>query len=245
MTPLLRRLVELLHDGSVILWDRRVRPLVVWVRAGEKWWETPVRAAMLALPAWIVIRTVRAHPKLMWPIVFIWCWEAIRAAQKAGKPIAPAAAAMPEPAVDDQPEVSPERFLELVRTAIGPHKAVHLVTLVERLIEEHPGRPWDSPAVRDLAAAAGVPVTPTVRAPGRKPTVGIYARDLPALFDLSPVAEQGPDVAVVVAGQPATTPPTTGPATTPATPAAEPSEEGFVVEDDPANPHRALVHWPA
>lgn len=80
-------------------------------------------------------------------------------------------------------------------------------------------------------------------------SVGIHRNDGPPAWPppLDPPSVTPPDadadVAVVDAGQPATTTPTTGPATTPTTAAAPPNEEGFVIEDDPANPRRALVKW--
>ena len=239
MTPLLRRLAELLHDGSIILYRRRVQPKLNWVRAGESWWETPLRAAMLALPAWIVIRTVRAHTKLMWPLAIIWCWAAIRASRagprKPPGPPTPAAAAVPESAADDdRTHVSPEQFLRLLCAAIGPHRAVHLVTLVEQLVEQHPGRPWDTQAVRVLCAAAGVPVRGAVRAATGRVSVGVHRDDLPPVPGATSAVGQERAGDVVVAGQDATTPPTTTPATTPTT-ASQPTPEGdFVVEDDPA-----------
>ena len=242
---LLRLLAVLLHDGSLLL-ARRAAPLARWVRQARGPVDLAVRAAMVLVPAYIAVRIVRAHPRLMWPIAILWCWAAIRAARKGPRqPLAPAAAAAPEPAADEAADVSPEAFLCLLRNAIGPHRAVHLVTLVERLAEQHPGRPWDTAAVRDLCTAAGVPVRDAVRVPKQGVRVGVHRDDLPLLPSSTTAPPPGPVVDVVSAGQHGPTTAATTSPTTAATPDGPAAGEGFEVVDDPTNPARALVTWPS
>lgn len=239
---------EALWNGSTLLVSRWTERITGWCRRAKTPAGRVVRLGVALLLAWIAVRAAtrfaRGHP---WRIAFLaawWCWAALRAHRGGGRPVAPtAAAAVPEGPDEHRIEVSPEQFLRLAREAIGDARGVHLVSLVERLTEVHPDQPWDIPAVRDLAAAAGVPVRPVVRAPGRGPTVGIHRDDLPA----SSASPSAPPTAVVGATTPqvstATTGPTTPPTTAPTTPAAPGAEQGFVVEDDPTNGRRALVKW--
>lgn len=243
------RAAEILWDGSATMLRRWTDRTAGWCRRAKTPAGRAVRAALALLLAWLAVRAAsrfaRGHP---WRIAFLtawWCWAAWRAWRSGPRTPISSAAAEPEREVLDEasPTVSPEEFLRLVRQAIGDARGVHLITLVERLTETHPGRPWDTSDVRSLAAAAEVPVRPVVRAPGRGPTVGIHRDDLPPLPDPAPIDPQGSDVAVVVAGQEATTTPTTPAPTTPTTPEVAGGEEWFEVIDDPANDRRALVKW--
>ncbi|GAA3374704.1 hypothetical protein [Streptomyces racemochromogenes] len=145
------------------------------------------------------------------------------------------AAEHPEPA-------AAEPALGLIPDAVrhlaqGGHGA-HLKMLAQHLTKTT-RRPWDTAAVRAACKAAGIPITNSVRQPGRRVSTGVRLEDLP---DPSPSPSQAPAVAVVIAGQ---EPPTEA-AT--ATTTAPPTDDDRTVEgvrmtllDDPTNPARTHV----
>ncbi|CCB74976.1 MULTISPECIES: hypothetical protein [Streptomycetaceae] len=232
----LHRWAAAIHDGSGRLATNRARALAAWVRAGETRAHVALRLLVLLAAGYAAVRLIRSRPALLWLAVPAWCIAAARAARPR-HPAAPAEAA-PGPADGDEAGgISPEQFLALLRAALGPHRGVHLVSLVERLAEEYPQGRWTIPRVRALCAAAGVPVRPTVRAPGRGPTVGVHRDDVPLP---SPAGTAGPDEAVV-AGQPPATSVATASTTALATVRRGPGGARIVITDDPGNPRRAHV----
>jgi hypothetical protein len=225
---------------------------------GERWWSGPwiaeaegpvdlwARRGLRAVLTIVVFRVACASRWLFAAAVLMVIVRALRVATKAAKeqpkktPGAPTEEHQ-EDAGSGLPEVSPQEFLELLYDAMGTARGVHLRTLAAALIHRVGGA-WDIADVRRLCAAARVPVTPTVRAPGGKPTVGVYRADLPPLPDPSPAAAVVPEVGVVVAGQPGTTPPTTPAPTTPTTPTVTTQRGVHVIaRDDPDNPARTHV----
>ncbi|MFI2078482.1 hypothetical protein [Streptomyces triculaminicus] len=130
-----------------------------------------------------------------------------------GPPVADTAEPATTASQTPDPMVSLETFSALVRELAQGGAGAHLSALAERLT----GDPKDTSVVRSLCREWGVPVSPSVRqpgAPGRGVSTGVKVTDLPPLLS-SPVI--APEVAVVVAGQEATT----GPATATATPVVE------------------------
>ncbi|GGY69806.1 hypothetical protein GCM10010326_75100 [Streptomyces xanthochromogenes] len=128
------------------------------------------------------------------------------------KPTAPSAAAadVPEP-VEEQPvsTLSDAEFIDLVRRCIGPRSGVHLAVLPD-LLGELTGEAWSAARVRASVAAAGVPVSGSVRMRGRKVSTGVRLGALPCPSPSPPVA---PPLGVVLAGQEPATPGTTATAT--------------------------------
>jgi hypothetical protein len=88
-------------------------------------------------------------------------------------------------AEDEEEELTAAEFIELAREACEGGKGVHLSVLAEQL-------DWDPADVREMAAAAGVPVTPSVRMKGAGVSTGIRLADLPPTPPLPlPDAEEG------------------------------------------------------
>ncbi|MBX7464941.1 hypothetical protein K1Y80_02445 [Streptomyces sp. MAG02] len=243
----LNRAVTRLANGATLLGRRLVDRASAWVRAGRRddltGWQASVgcwvRLALLCAGLWIVWRVVRAAPALLWamtPALGIAAW---RAGRPPRKPVAPAAAAaeVPEP-VEEQPvsTLSDAEFIDLVRRAIGPRSGIHLAVLPD-LLGELTGEAWSARRVRASLAAAGVPVSGSVRMRGRRVSTGVRLDALPCPSPTPPVA---PSRGVVPAGQDPATPG----ATTTATPARRQVGELLMeTADDPINPARAHVRW--
>ncbi|MGW8326496.1 hypothetical protein ACWGLE_01170 [Streptomyces sp. NPDC055897] len=241
----LDRAVTRLATGATLLGRRLVDRASAWVRAGRRddltGWQASlgcwVRLALLVAGLWILWRLVRAAPALLWtiaPAVGIAAW---RAGRPPRKPVAPAAAAaeVPEP-VEEQPvsTLSDAEFVDLVRRAIGPRSGVHLAVLPD-LLGELTGEAWSAARVRASLAAAGVPVSGSVRMRGRRVSTGVRLDALPCPSSTPPVA---PAVGVVPAGQ--------DPATPGATATATPGRRqvgDLLIEtvDDSTNPSRTHV----
>ncbi|WP_367134455.1 MULTISPECIES: hypothetical protein [Streptomyces] len=188
------------------------------------------RGSLLAGAGWGAIYGVAAAPDTLWIIALAWGIGAWNLA-----PTAPAAEAE-EPAeqpINDKQEEAPaathavdrEELCALVRELAQDGAGAHLSALAEALT----GDPQDTAAVRTLCATHGVPVANSVRQPGRGVSTGVKVDDLPPL---SPPPLDAPGVAVVDAGQSATTESAT--ATT--TPAVEHQAEGaMLIIRDPAH----------
>ncbi|MFF7550921.1 hypothetical protein ACFZCU_46065 [Streptomyces canus] len=142
--------------------------------------------------------------------ILVWCAAAWF--------VAPDPVAEPD---DDEPaEPEPEDLRDLVRDLIGDDRGVLLTAL------RQPLHAPNTRAVREVLAAAGIPVRPGVRtASGNGP--GVHHRDLPApsLPSAEPPAED------VVAGE-------TANANTNNNLRVE-SREGMTIINDPADRHRA------
>ncbi|BBB01093.1 hypothetical protein RVR_8346 [Actinacidiphila reveromycinica] len=218
-----------------------------WILAGENPLDTAIRAVMIGVPGYVLWGVVSSSWKTLIATVVIVCLIALRAATKAAKsppkkaPTTPVEGA-PEETRDGLPEVSPSEFLGLLYDVLGVAKGVHLRTLAAALTTRHGGA-WEIADVRRLCEAAEVAVTPTVRAPGGKPTVGVYRADLPPLPQ--PLSE-GAVVDSESRPRPATTSPTTTPTTGAPTTRTTPTvtEHGglrIVAQGDPDNPARTHV----
>jgi hypothetical protein len=241
----LNRAVTRLANGATLLARRLVDRASAWVRAGRRedltGWQASlgcwVRLALLCAGLWIVWRIVRAAPALLWaiaPMVGVAAW---RAGRPPRKPVAPAAAAaeVPEP-VEEEPvaTLSNAEFVDLVRRCIGPRAGVHLAVLPD-LLGEVTGEAWPAHQVRACLAAAGVPVSGSVRMGSRGVSTGVRLDALPCPAPAPPVAPAG---GVVPPGQ--------DPATPGATATATPSRRqvgDWLVEavEDAHNPARTHV----
>lgn len=223
--------------GLRLLGERRYAAARRWIEAGDGGFDKAIRMAMVGVGGYILWRVLSSSWRTLAITVVIVCLVALRAATKAAK-------APPKPApvaAGGEPEVTSEEFLALVWDALGDAKAVHLNTLAAALTDTYGGA-WKVADARRLCEAAGVAVTPTVRAPGGRPTVGVYRADVPPLPRPSPEGAPVPGRGVVVAGQSTTTSPTTGPVTTPAT--STTTVHGglrIMAMADPDNPARTHV----
>lgn len=231
-----------LIDGLQILRARWVSRPVEWAGKGATEGARMGRRVALTIAAWVLVRVVVSSWKVLAAVALVVVVMALRAATKAAKGDLPKpACAAAAPPADGLPDVSADQFMSLLHDVLGVAQGVHLRTLAAALTTRLGGA-WEVADVRRLCAAHGVPVRPTVRAPGGGPTVGVHRDDLPPLPGPSPAPAPVPVAGVVVAGQEATTPPATGRPTTPATPTS--TVHGglrIVAVDDPDNPARTHV----
>lgn len=128
---------------------------------------------------------------------------------------------------EEEPEdYTPEEFLAHLHELLAGTDRIHLAQVAEQLYDDETA----TGQVRDLCAAAGVTITPSVRIKDRKPTVstGLYRKHLPPL----PEGAGRGDVAAVTAGQDELQL------------QLQAAREGFVTIPDPAgNPVRHEVRW--
>lgn len=124
-----------------------------------------------------------------------------------------------------------------VRHLAGDGAGAHLAALAEHLTEQT-GQPWDAAAVRAACQAAGIPVTSSVRQPGRGVSTGVRLADLP---DPSPSPSPAPVVAVVVTGQDTPTGPATEAATGPRLRAQVEGGGALAIVDDPTETRHYTV----
>lgn len=158
--------------------------ILKWRRRGD----TGLRTGGLFLAGAGAAAFVRAEPALA-PTALgaAWITAALACAPRSlWKATAEAADETQRETPEQAPEpVTPERFLTLVHAFCHDGRNVHLATLAEHITARLGGE-WDVAAVRALCEASQVPVRRIVRAPGRKPTVGIHHADLPPLPDPAP-----------------------------------------------------------
>ncbi|MFE9845792.1 hypothetical protein [Streptomyces goshikiensis] len=179
---------------------------------GGTWQTVAIRGGGAALVSPYVLAELRGYPLAVPVGVAAWLgaawWLGQPSDEQPAQDPAEEASGSPDPAaVEPSAALLPDAVRHLAQ---GGHGA-HLKALAEHLTEET-GQEWNPAAVRAACEAAGIPVTGSVRQPGRGVSTGIRLADLP---DPAPDPVLAPVVAVVVAGQ--ETP--TAAATTPATPA--------------------------
>ncbi|MFJ3834460.1 hypothetical protein ACIPY6_02965 [Streptomyces sp. NPDC090054] len=235
--------VARIRTGSALAYRTYVQRLAAWIAAGRRsdldGWQAALgswlRMAVLAGAGYAVFRLVRGTPWTMWILVVGWLAAAWRAGKTPRGKDEPPAEEEPEP--EEEPLAEAD-LAEAVRIlAAGGHGA-HLKALAEHLSEET-GKPWTTAAVRAACTAAGIPVTDSVRQPGRSVSTGVRLADLPGP---SPSPSSEPGVAVVVAGQDMPTGAATA-TTTSSTTGDVQVVEGvrMTLVDDPKNPARTAV----
>ncbi|RLV66338.1 hypothetical protein STAN_1859 [Streptomyces sp. CBMAI 2042] len=177
----MRRGARTLTHGQRLLIRRLTDRATAWVRAGRRAdlqglaaiLGCILRAVVLlagAYGAWLLIRR---WPAVLWALVPLWCWAAIRALPKA----------TPEPIEENPPmpedtEAQREQLLALIRTLIATRPGVHLAVLLQHL-QDH-GQ-WAGREVADLRShlvALQVPVRRSVKVAG-KVAYGVHRDDLP------------------------------------------------------------------
>lgn len=249
MTSAGERFGEHLGYGLTLLWrSGRIAGVRRWLGEGTNWLDTAVRWLMVGAPAALVSWWLLGA---WWRVITAAVVVLVLAARAATKDVKAkqASAEKPAPAsaaTADGPDHSPEDVPAAELVALAHHlldgaPGVHLATLAGALGGGH-----TTATVRALCAAHGIPVRPSVRDASRRVSPGVHRADLPPLPEPLPDAAKSPDVAVVAAGQPATTtpatPPTTPAPTTPTTPTV--TVHGGVrvtAVDDPDNPARTHV----
>ncbi|WP_424891802.1 hypothetical protein [Streptomyces sp. XH2] len=204
-----RGAAEALCTGSAALVGRGW----AWITA-EDWRTALTRLGYVGAGGYVTVYMLAhtAVPPYVLPIGTVaWCAAAWMHAtpnepdEDEAEPEAPGQDEDEEPVVQAR-AVSLEELCALVRTIAQGGAGAHLSALAEHL----PDGPHDASAVRALCAAHGVPVSKSVRQPGRSVSTGVRVADLPPAPRASPAA---PAVGVVASGQDAATGSTTTTAT--------------------------------
>lgn len=177
LQDLARRLV----DGSGILTRHLADAVAAWVRKGRRDDLTGLaavlgcilRALLVVLGLYLLWRLIRAFPNLLWLIVPLWCWRAIRAVPKG----APARHAPVSPPEQDARTV----VLALLYEVLGNRDAVHLSEVLHHLHTNGQGEGWKVTDLRARLEALNIPVAPKVKAGGTSPKRGVRRADLPPL----------------------------------------------------------------
>ncbi|MFE4535670.1 hypothetical protein ACFRKB_11380 [Streptomyces scopuliridis] len=175
----LQTLARRLWDGSSIQARRLADAVTAWIRKGRRDDLNGVaavlgcilRALLVLAGLWLLWRVIRAMPALLWLIVPVWCWKAVRATPPSSE--APAA----EP---DLPEDDAEDHLRaMLSDLIGDRPGVHLSTVLEHLQKQGQGEGWTVADVRARLEALGVPVRRSVKV-ARRVAYGVHRDDLVA-----------------------------------------------------------------
>ncbi|MFJ8163827.1 hypothetical protein ACIRBY_23270 [Streptomyces sp. NPDC096136] len=153
---------ERLCRGAAIVLTRYTAATAGWVRAADSLGGRALRASLLALPALLAWRIVRAAPGLLWLAVPWWCWVIWRAAPQ------PSPEAAEEVAIRDPAE----DMRGLLRELIGDAAGVHLSTVLAYLQERGHHPTWKVSDLRRRVEALGIPVDPKLKLAGT-PTRGV------------------------------------------------------------------------
>lgn len=181
------------------------------------------------LVAWkgapVLLAAAHQQPLLPAAAAGAWCW----AAWSLGNPTKPTAPAVEpeepdetgeseEESEDDVAREAAEFLADLYSLMPDPGDRLHVAQIAEQLF----GSATETPRVRELCAAAQVPIKP-VRVKGRGSSTGIARDDLP------------PVVGVVAAGHRDNN--------NPEGVSDGPVREGFYTVPHPTDPHRTEVRW--
>ncbi|MFD3917331.1 hypothetical protein [Streptomyces sp. NPDC058603] len=177
----LQSLARRVWDGSSLQARRLVDAVTAWIRQGRRDDLSGVaailgcilRALLVLVGIWLLWRLIRAMPALLWLIVPVWCWKAVRAAP-AGEPAHDAPA--------DPPVQNPrDAVLTLLHETLGDRDAVHLSEVLQRLQANGQGEGWKVSDLRARLEALDIPVALKVKAGGKGPTRGVVKAELPPL----------------------------------------------------------------
>ncbi|WP_097865977.1 hypothetical protein [Streptomyces sp. rh34] len=183
MTTRLQHLARRLVDGTRILTRRQARRLAAWIRAGRRGDLTGLaavlgcllRALLAAFGLYLLWRLIRACPNILWLIVPVWCWWAIRAAPRTDV----------EQALEDAPEEPRpdprDAVLRLLYDALGDRPSMYLSDVLQHLQEQGHGKGWKVADLRARLEALGIPVEMRLKTGGRGPTRGVVKEQLPPL----------------------------------------------------------------
>ncbi|MEU5716576.1 hypothetical protein AB0G71_12425 [Streptomyces sp. NPDC020403] len=196
-----QRAARTLTHGQRILLRRLAAHAADWIRAGRRddldglaaILGCFLRLAVLGAGAYGVWLLVRRWPAVLWVVVPVWCWAAIRSiphpvAKEDGSRVDAEeneGGEAPLPLGPDATRPSPRDVCEAVWRVGTPH--AHLAVLADEL-----GTTTD--LLREVLTAQGIPVEP-VRMQGRGSSTGVKGHHFPA--------PATPSEGVVAAGQPA------------------------------------------
>ncbi|MFJ4837156.1 hypothetical protein [Streptomyces sp. NPDC088746] len=174
-----------LANGSSALLARIGSRTAAWIRAGRRDDLTGLAAALGCITRTLIVaggayalwRIVRAAPALLWALVPVWCWAALRTAPR------PAT----EPALEEAPEEPQpdprDAVLQLLYEALGDRPAMYLSDLLQHLQEKGHGKGWTVAGLRARLEALNIPVEMRLKTGGRNASRGIVRAQLPPLPD--------------------------------------------------------------
>lgn len=174
-----------LATGSSALLARIGSRTADWIRAGRRddlaglaaALGCIARALLVAAGAYALWRIIRAAPALLWALVPVWCWAALRSARRTAA----------EPAPEDtpeEPETDPrEAVLRLLYEALGDQPAMYLSDLLQYLQDRGQGKGWTVAKLRARLEALDIPVEMRLKTGGRNASRGVVRAQLPPLPD--------------------------------------------------------------
>ncbi|GAA2985188.1 hypothetical protein [Streptomyces fulvorobeus] len=183
MSTHLQHLARRLVNGAGTLTRRQARRLTAWIRAGRRADLTGLaavlgcilRALLAALGLYLLWRLIRACPNLLWFLVPVWCWRAIRAAPRT------VAEQAPED-VPEEPQPDPrDAVLRLLYEALGDRPAMYLSDVLQHLQEKGHGEGWKVADLRARLEALDIPVEMRLKTGGRGASRGVVRAQLPPL----------------------------------------------------------------
>lgn len=166
---------------------------MAWIRAGRRHDLTGIaailgcilRALLALLGLYLLARVIRSCPNLLWVLVPLWCWRAIRAAPYT----------VAEQAPEDVPEEAEpdprDAVLRLLYDALGDRPSMYLSDVLQHLQEQGHGKAWKVADLRTRLEALGIPVEMRLKTGGRGPSRGVVRAQLPPLPDC-PAAAPSP-----------------------------------------------------
>ncbi len=179
-----KRAARTLIAGQRILTRQLTDRATAWIRAGRRNDLDGVaailgcilRAVILGGGAYGAWWAIRRWPVILWAIVPLWLWAAVRAIPTPDEeaPVAPST------------EAQREQLHTLVRDLIGDRPGVHLSALLDHLQQHGQGEGWTVSDLKARLPRLGVPVRRSVKV-DKKVAHGVHRDDLPAP---SPAEEQ-------------------------------------------------------
>lgn len=190
---LAHHLARHLADGSGILTRRLADRAAAWIRKGRRDDLTGLaailgcilRALLALLGLYLLWRLIRAFPNLLWLIVPLWCWRAIRAVPRAAHEAAPSEPSAEEP-IASHDEVH-DATLEWIHQQIAHRNGIHLSELLAHAQAHGLFAGLDLPNFRATLERWQIPVRQQLKVGGRN-RPGIHRDDLPP----RPVPEASP-----------------------------------------------------
>lgn len=176
--------------GSIELAAKLGRRTAAWIARGRRQDLAGWRAALgcwlrfsLVLAAlWLLWKIVRGFPNVLWLILPVWCWRAVRAAPPYEER---EAAEEPDSGTPSAPDA--EAVRTLLTELIGDRPGVHLSTVLDHLQKEGQGEGWEVADLRARLEALGVPVRRSVKV-NKRVAYGVH-RDGLAAPSLAAVTE--------------------------------------------------------
>ncbi|WEH40779.1 hypothetical protein [Streptomyces sp. AM 2-1-1] len=180
-----RRSAHQLAAGSSLLAHRITDRATAWVRAGRRDDLTglpavlgcALRLVLLAAGTYGLWRLVRQWPALLWLIVPVWCWRALRATPDDAVPETAPEAPGPDPR---------DAVLRLLYEALGDRPSMYLSDLLQHLQKEGHGKGWTVATLRARLEALGIPVEMRLKTGGRGASRGVVRAQLPPLSQPDP-----------------------------------------------------------